>query len=160
MYITHTHTHTHKTFYGPLGFCPGLPGWAGTRKVKPVWIYCSKWSCFCIINNDCVSDILGDGAVHPWQLISAPLWLKGYGGNELQRTARQLAMQGRYLREMFPTKYHTLVKNLNFQFKKINRRQHCSWWGGYRRFSRIDKPRLRYWCALACSCQFYVKTDV
>jgi len=22
----HTHTHTHKPFYGPLGFCPGLPG--------------------------------------------------------------------------------------------------------------------------------------
>ena len=24
------------------GFCPGLPRWAGTRKVKPIWIYCSK----------------------------------------------------------------------------------------------------------------------
>jgi len=24
---THTHTHTHtQPFYGPLGFCPGLPG--------------------------------------------------------------------------------------------------------------------------------------
>jgi len=31
---THTHTHTHP-FYGPLGFCLGLPGWASTRKVKP-----------------------------------------------------------------------------------------------------------------------------
>ena len=29
----HTHTHTHLT-----ALCPGLPGWAGTRKVKPVWI--------------------------------------------------------------------------------------------------------------------------
>jgi len=27
---THTHTHTHLT-----ALCPGLPGWAGTRKVKP-----------------------------------------------------------------------------------------------------------------------------
>ena len=26
-------THTHLT-----ALCPGLPGWAGTRKVKPVWI--------------------------------------------------------------------------------------------------------------------------
>jgi len=25
-----------------LGFCPGLPGWAGTSKVKPFWIYWSK----------------------------------------------------------------------------------------------------------------------
>jgi len=30
---THTHTHTHLT-----AFCPGLPGWTGTRKVKSVWI--------------------------------------------------------------------------------------------------------------------------
>jgi len=29
-----THTHTHP-FNGPLS---GLPGWAGTRKVKPIWI--------------------------------------------------------------------------------------------------------------------------
>ena len=28
-------THTHP-FNGP--FCPGLPKWAGTRKVKPIWI--------------------------------------------------------------------------------------------------------------------------
>ena len=28
------HTHTHP-FNGPF---PGLPGWAGTRKVKPIWI--------------------------------------------------------------------------------------------------------------------------
>jgi len=37
--ITHTHT---QPFYGPLGFCSGLPGWAGTRKVKPISIYWSK----------------------------------------------------------------------------------------------------------------------
>jgi len=27
------HTHTHL-----MALCPGLPGWAGTRKVNPVWI--------------------------------------------------------------------------------------------------------------------------
>ena len=31
---THTHSHTHP-FNGPF---PGLPRWAGTRKVKPIWI--------------------------------------------------------------------------------------------------------------------------
>jgi len=31
--ITHTHTHPLLTTR-----CPGLPRWAGTRKVKPVWI--------------------------------------------------------------------------------------------------------------------------
>ena len=30
---THTHTHTHLT-----ALCLGLPRWAGTRKVKPIWI--------------------------------------------------------------------------------------------------------------------------
>ena len=30
---THIHTHTRLT-----ALCPGLPGWAGTRKVKPIWI--------------------------------------------------------------------------------------------------------------------------
>ena len=28
-----THTHTRLT-----ALCPGLPGWAGTRKIKPIWI--------------------------------------------------------------------------------------------------------------------------
>ena len=32
MWVTHTHTHP---FNGPF---PGLPGWASTRKVKPIWI--------------------------------------------------------------------------------------------------------------------------
>jgi len=31
----HTHTHTHT---GLTALFPGLPRWAGTRKVKPVWI--------------------------------------------------------------------------------------------------------------------------
>jgi len=39
---SHTNTYTHTTVLWPSGFCPGLPGWAGTRKVKPVWIYWSK----------------------------------------------------------------------------------------------------------------------
>jgi len=25
-------------YYHFMAFCPGLPGWASTRKVKPVWI--------------------------------------------------------------------------------------------------------------------------
>ena len=32
---THTHTHTHTRL---MALCPGLPRWAGTRKVKPIWI--------------------------------------------------------------------------------------------------------------------------
>ena len=33
----HTHTHTRLT-----ALFPGLPGWAGTRKIKPVWILLKK----------------------------------------------------------------------------------------------------------------------
>ena len=29
---THTHTHTHTTVLWLCGFCPGQPGWAGTRR--------------------------------------------------------------------------------------------------------------------------------
>jgi len=31
--LTHSYTHTRLT-----ALCPGLPGWAGTRKEKPIWI--------------------------------------------------------------------------------------------------------------------------
>ena len=33
LWITHTYTHTQSS-----ALFPGLPGWAGTRKVKPIWI--------------------------------------------------------------------------------------------------------------------------
>ena len=32
--VTHTHTHTHTSL---TALCPGIPGRAGTRKVKPMW---------------------------------------------------------------------------------------------------------------------------
>ena len=32
-FYIHTHTHTHL-----MALFPGLPGWAGTRKKKPIWI--------------------------------------------------------------------------------------------------------------------------
>ena len=44
-YNTHTHTHTHthtrthaRTHARLTALFPGLPRWAGTRKVKPIWI--------------------------------------------------------------------------------------------------------------------------
>ena len=35
LHTIHTHTHTHTRL---TALFPGLPGWAGTRKVKPIWI--------------------------------------------------------------------------------------------------------------------------
>ena len=35
----HTHTHTHTRTHTRLtALFPGLPRWAGTRKVEPIWI--------------------------------------------------------------------------------------------------------------------------
>ena len=36
-HYTHTHTHT-RTHTHLMSLFPGLPGWAGNRKVKPMWI--------------------------------------------------------------------------------------------------------------------------
>jgi len=33
--VWHWRRHTHTRL---MALCPGLPGWAGTRKVKPIWI--------------------------------------------------------------------------------------------------------------------------
>ena len=33
--LSHTHTHTHTRL---TALCPGLPRWAVTRKLKPIWI--------------------------------------------------------------------------------------------------------------------------
>jgi len=85
-------------------------------------------------------DILGDGTIHPWELIRAPGWLKGYSGNELQRISRQLAVEGSFLRETFPSKYHQLTKQLFFLYKRFNRRHHSSYWGAYKGRGRIDDP--------------------
>ena len=41
IHMPHTHTHTHTlthTHTRLTALFPGLPGWAGTRKVKPIWI--------------------------------------------------------------------------------------------------------------------------
>jgi len=85
-------------------------------------------------------DILGDGTLHPWELIRGPFWLKGFKGIELQRIARQLATQGTFIRDYFPTRYHQMTKNLMYQYKKMNRRQHSEIVGRYRGRGRIDDP--------------------
>jgi len=85
-------------------------------------------------------DILGDGTIHPWELMRAPYWLKGFRGNELQRLTRQMAVQRTFLRDYFPTKYHQMTKNMMYLYKKLNRRQHSDVWGRYRGRGRIDDP--------------------
>jgi len=41
--LSKTRHKTHiQSFYCSSGICPGLPGWAGARKVKPIWIYWAR----------------------------------------------------------------------------------------------------------------------
>ena len=49
------HTHTHLT-----ALCPGLPGWTGTRKVKPIWI---------LLKQETVS-----GSGISWAICKSALW--------------------------------------------------------------------------------------
>ena len=67
-----SHTHT-QPFYCSSGICPGPPGWADTRKVKPgrlkpIWIYWSKrqWVAVASARLKCKS------APHPRQPLQHP----------------------------------------------------------------------------------------
>lgn len=69
--------------------------------------------------NDYV-DILGDGNVHPVDLIHGPPWLIGFQGNELQRITRQLKFQGKELRAKNPHKFHDLTKRVRYLMWRYN----------------------------------------
>jgi len=137
-----------RRIHNPKIFTDGLlprPGgeWDDKPLPMPIWdpVKNDQWTKKKALfgQNDYI-DILGDGTVHPWELIRAPPWLKGYRGNELQRIARQLGFQGAYLRETYPSRYHTLTKTMFYYFKRLNRRKHAAYWGAYRGRSRIDNP--------------------
>ena len=55
----HTHTHTRLT-----ALCPGLPGWAGTRKVKPIWILLKQET----VSGSCISWAICKSASHSRQI--------------------------------------------------------------------------------------------
>ncbi|KAL5013868.1 hypothetical protein ScPMuIL_008138 [Solemya velum] len=65
-------------------------------------------------------DILGDGDIHPVELITGPKWLIGFKGNELQRLVRRAKIQGSQMRYLYPTKYHQMWKRIRFLNKKYN----------------------------------------
>ncbi|GAB1608039.1 39S ribosomal protein L51, mitochondrial-like [Argonauta hians] len=69
-------------------------------------------------------DILGNGDVHPKDLISGPAWLRGFKGNELQRLVRRLKFEGGRLRYYYPTKHHNIKKRIRYLFNFYNIRRH------------------------------------
>lgn len=66
-----------------------------------------------------ISDILGDGTIHPVDLIKGPAFLIGYNANELGRLNRRLRFEGRYLADNFPSELEKILKRIKFLRKKI-----------------------------------------
>ncbi|KAJ8392898.1 hypothetical protein AAFF_G00071020 [Aldrovandia affinis] len=62
--------------------------------------------------------ILGDFKAHPRDLIVAPVWLKGFRGNELQRLTRKKRMVGE---RMMTNDRHSLEKRIRFLYRRFNR---------------------------------------
>ena len=63
---THTHTHTHSRL---TALFPGLPRWAGTRKVKPVWILLKQET----VSGSGISWDICKSAPHSRQITAPPL---------------------------------------------------------------------------------------
>ncbi|XP_057689857.1 large ribosomal subunit protein mL51 [Corythoichthys intestinalis] len=62
--------------------------------------------------------ILGDFKAHPKDLIIAPVWLKGFQGNELQRLIRKKRMVGN---RMMTLEKHNMEKRIRFLYRRFNR---------------------------------------
>ena len=87
--ITHTHTHTCLT-----ALCPWLPRWAGTRKVKPIWILLKQET----VSGSGISWAVCKSAPHSRQTTTpAPhhSWRIGYNGHVLP--------------EYLPIRYNTTI---------------------------------------------------
>jgi len=67
---THTHTHTHTRL---TALFQGLPRWAGTRKVKPLWILLKQET----VSGSGISWAMCKSAPHSRQItMPAPHWIK------------------------------------------------------------------------------------
>ena len=67
--IHHTYTHNRLT-----ALCPGLPGWAGSRKVKPVWILLKQET----VSGSGISWVICKSAPGSWQIPMPALHHSGF----------------------------------------------------------------------------------
>ncbi|XP_030640657.1 large ribosomal subunit protein mL51 [Chanos chanos] len=84
-------------------------------KLKHVDRWTEKRSIFGVYDN---IGILGDFKVHPKDLIRAPVWLKGFRGNELERLIRKKKMVGD---RMMTEDRHNLEKRIRYLYRRFNR---------------------------------------
>jgi len=81
--MTHTHTHTHwhtdttHTHTCLMALCPGLPGWAGTRKATPTWILLKQET----VSGSDISWAVCKSALHSRQITTpAPHYSRSFTG--------------------------------------------------------------------------------
>lgn len=101
-----------------------LPKTDEPLKYKPKFKAVDRWSRKRALfgQNDYI-DILGDGSLHPAELISAPRYLKAFNGNELQRLSRMMKFEGWRIKHLYPFRWHQIYKRIKFLNKKYNHKR-------------------------------------
>ena len=99
---THTHTYTRLT-----ALFPGLPGWAGTRKVKPIWILLKQET----VSGSGISWAICKSAPRSRQItMPATHHSVFYGPDALPATQPTVSMHWRHNQHYQPTKLFTSSK--------------------------------------------------
>merc|ERR1719402_584256 len=68
-------------------------------------------------------DILGDGDIHPADLIKGPRWLIAFKGNERDRLMRQMEFDGEYLKKYYPTEWTRVDKRIRYLTRLYNNKR-------------------------------------
>ncbi|GFN91683.1 39S ribosomal protein l51, mitochondrial-like [Plakobranchus ocellatus] len=72
-------------------------------------------------------DILGDGDVHPADLLTGPKWLIAFKGNERERLLRKMEWEGPRLKLMYPSEYNRMQKRIRYLTKLYNHKRKSRW---------------------------------
>ncbi|XP_059141898.1 large ribosomal subunit protein mL51-like [Physella acuta] len=72
-------------------------------------------------------DILGDGTLHPADLLTGPRWLIAFKGNERERLMRKMEWEGPRLKMFYPTEYNRMDKRIRYLTKLYNHKR-CKRW--------------------------------
>ena len=121
---TNYHNTTKHNEYLPQLKLLWLHKLAHHKILQSFWLTLIKTLDCCHVFFVCLSDILGEGNIHPKDLIRGPPWLVGFRGNEMERLTRQLRFEGQKLRYLYPTKYHKIKKRIRWLFRFYNYRRH------------------------------------
>ena len=142
-YGKYTHTHTRL-----MALCPGLPRWAGTRKVKPIWILLKQETVCC----SGISWAICKSAPRPRQIIMpAPHHSVFYRLDALPATQATASKHWRH--SMVMSKIIISVRNLsslNCRFFLVcwNFSFHQQWHTGSETLYQHNPPGLNWRCRL------------